>query len=465
MKKLTTLVFLSLLLSLFNLHIFSQPCLPEGITFTTQEEIDNFQTNYPGCTEIEGDVQINGDDINSLMGLDILTAFEGDLLIGDNTIYPYGSNPLLTNLEGFENVADIGGSLRIFGNDTLASISGLSNLTTIGGCLQINHNYILASLTGLGNLISIGGYLSIINNAELTNIADLGNLNSIGLESGISLWIIGNNKLTGLWGLEGLTVLEGDLRICSNSILSSIEGLENLTSVEGNVRIGYFDPVFGGSGNPLLINLSGLISLISIGGDLIIADNDVLTTLDGLENLNFIGGNLMIGRGEPGNSGGNPLLTDISGLYNIDPASIEGLIIIFNSSLSQCNVQSVCAYLANPTGFVQINNNAPGCNSPEQVDSICNIVSISEIVLGNEFVISPNPNSGSVNLRFVIGEQGLVICDLLNISGVKVKSFFNEMKKSGTHEMEIDLKNIPAGVYFCVLKTNKGIQTKKIVKL
>ena len=39
------------------------------------------------------------------------------------------------------------------------------------------------------------------------------------------------------------------------------------------------------------------------------------------------------------------------------------------------------------------------------------------------------------------------------------------MKKSGTHEMEIDLKNIPAGVYFCVLKTNKGIQTKKIVKL
>ena len=33
-------------------------CLPEGITFTTQEQIDNFQTNYPGCTEIEGDVYI-----------------------------------------------------------------------------------------------------------------------------------------------------------------------------------------------------------------------------------------------------------------------------------------------------------------------------------------------------------------------------------------------------------------------
>ncbi len=34
------------------------PCLPEGITFTTQAQIDNFQLNYPGCTEIEGDMKI-----------------------------------------------------------------------------------------------------------------------------------------------------------------------------------------------------------------------------------------------------------------------------------------------------------------------------------------------------------------------------------------------------------------------
>ncbi len=33
-----------------------QGCLPEGIAFETQEQIDNFQTNYPECTEIEGDV-------------------------------------------------------------------------------------------------------------------------------------------------------------------------------------------------------------------------------------------------------------------------------------------------------------------------------------------------------------------------------------------------------------------------
>ena len=52
----------------------SQGCLPEGITFSGQEEIDNFQTNYPGCTEIEGDVLIwdYGTGVNNLIGLSVI---------------------------------------------------------------------------------------------------------------------------------------------------------------------------------------------------------------------------------------------------------------------------------------------------------------------------------------------------------------------------------------------------------
>jgi hypothetical protein len=57
MKKLILLVAA---MAFCHTIAFSQGCLPEGITFTTQEQIDNFQANYPGCTEIEGDVNING---------------------------------------------------------------------------------------------------------------------------------------------------------------------------------------------------------------------------------------------------------------------------------------------------------------------------------------------------------------------------------------------------------------------
>lgn len=36
------------------------PCLPDGITFPTQSQIDSFPVYYPGCTEIQGDVEIGG---------------------------------------------------------------------------------------------------------------------------------------------------------------------------------------------------------------------------------------------------------------------------------------------------------------------------------------------------------------------------------------------------------------------
>ncbi|MCD4665334.1 MAG: hypothetical protein K8R68_08680, partial [Bacteroidales bacterium] len=52
--------------------VLAQPCLPEGITFITQAQIDSFQINYPDCTEIEGDVEISGNDITNLNGLNVL---------------------------------------------------------------------------------------------------------------------------------------------------------------------------------------------------------------------------------------------------------------------------------------------------------------------------------------------------------------------------------------------------------
>ena len=71
-------------------------CLPEGITFTTQEEIDNFQVNYPNCTEIAGHVTINGEDITNLNGLDQVTSIGGSLRINYNS--------MLTSLEGLDQL-------------------------------------------------------------------------------------------------------------------------------------------------------------------------------------------------------------------------------------------------------------------------------------------------------------------------------------------------------------------------
>lgn len=216
-------------------------CLPQGITFSTQTEIDHFQTNYPGCTGIEGNVTINGDNI--------------------------------TNLNGLNGLTFIGGSLNINGNNALTSLTGLDNLTSIGDELSIFGNGALSSLTGLENLSFIGNILYIFGNNALTSLTGLQNLTS--LEEGLTLFY--NDALVSLTGLKNLTSIGNFLSIGGNNTLTSLTGLENLASIGGAFSIGK---------NNALTSLTGLENLTSIGGALIISENNSITSLTGLENIN-----------------------------------------------------------------------------------------------------------------------------------------------------------------------------------
>jgi S-formylglutathione hydrolase FrmB len=248
-------------------------CLLEGITFTTQEQIDNFQTNYPECTEIEGDVHIDGESISNLSGLNVLT--------------------------------------------------------------------------------SIGGFLAIIN----TNLPNL-------------------------------------------------EGLENLIFVGGDLRIGI---AFNGWGVP----------------------NPILADISALQNLTSIGQNLRMGS--------NPVLSD-------------------------CDVQSICAYLADPVGEIEIHDNAPGCNSPEEVEEAC-LNSVKDNYSEIEISISPNPVSDVAVLSLNISNCEPVKVSIYNLTGICQKSWEFNNQPSGTKEIFMDLSEIPAGVYFCRVHAGNEVATRKILKL
>jgi hypothetical protein len=58
-----------------------QFCLPQGITFSTQAEIDQFALDYPDCKQIMGNVTISGPDIVTLNGLSGITSFGKGLYI------------------------------------------------------------------------------------------------------------------------------------------------------------------------------------------------------------------------------------------------------------------------------------------------------------------------------------------------------------------------------------------------
>jgi hypothetical protein len=113
-------------------------CLQNGITFSTQEQIDNFASNSPPCTRIGGDVIIQPGTTE------------------------------ITNLEGLSQVNFIEGVLKINSNNSLLSLEGLENLnfSCITGLEIINNTSLeICNLPNICSYLENDGPATIANNA------------------------------------------------------------------------------------------------------------------------------------------------------------------------------------------------------------------------------------------------------------------------------------------------------------
>jgi len=466
MKKFTVFIILILFV---QFSAISQSCLPKGIEFNTQAQVDSFQYNNPNCTEIEGPVTISSgpnfaDKIMNLNGLSVLTSLLGDLNIDECV--------LLSNLSGLDNITHIGGDLLISSNDSITNLTGLEGLTSIGGNLEITSNDALSDLTGLNNLTSIEGILYIgkegpfryLGNSSLVSLTGLEDLTYIGG----GLGIIENDSLIDLTGLNSLSSIGGNFEILNNLRLANLEGIEALAEISGSLIIGGFRcsgrPCWC-LGNSSLSNLQGCDSLTTIGGDLIISCNDSLMSLSGLNNLTSLSGSLRIGLDGMRINAGNPLLTDIFALENIDPDDIDNLQIINNYSLVVCEIQSICEYIANPNGEIIIVDNAPGCNSPEEVDSACVYVSVREFTAEVQSEVYPNPISTSAVLEYDLREPAMVSLTVYNHLGQQIETLVNQHQQQGKHQAIWNPEELPAGIYFYRLQAGEQQATGKMVVL
>lgn len=244
-------IFFTLLFFIFCGTLSAQSCLPDGIGFTSQEEIDAFATNYPGCTCIEGD-------------------------------------------------------LRIFGKN-MYSLAGLSQITRVKGNVRID--YLSApDFTGLDNLARIDGHLSIFGSKESSTA-----------------------------GLEGITYIGTYLRIRLNPF-DNLDGLQNVSTIGQGIFL---------QGNNNLVSLDGLGGVINAGTAIWICDHALLSDIDALNSI-------------------------------IENQKMVSITIKNNPNLPVCNVTPVCDFLSNG-GVAEIENNAPGCDSEEEV-GCCTLVSVSEDV-------------------------------------------------------------------------------------
>lgn len=385
----------------------AQGCLPGGLVLTSQAQVNSFPTDHPGCTTLEGDLQIGPGSVTNLAPLAQLTAVNGYLQIG--------ANPQLTTLAGLENLTSVGGSLGITGNAQLSDLSALTGITTVGGLLEVSANNNLTSLAGLQGITSVGGYLEITDSPGLTD----------------------------LQGLEGIQTIGGDLLINENPALASMQGLSP-SSVGGGFSL---------MNNPQLLDLSAASELNSLGGPLSLIGNTAILSLQDLSGITSINGVLRV----TGSSG----LMSLDGLHNIDPATILNLIIVNNPGLFQCAVESLCDYLAIPASSANITGNATGCASRAEVEQACTLLSVGDGLPGDQaWVVFPNPTQGLVLLRGPLhGPAELRVRDSAGRLVHAVRT-----TEHGTEPMAVDLSGLDAGVYVLELRTNAGVATRVVVR-
>jgi hypothetical protein len=434
----------------------SQSCLPEDITFTTQNQVDSFQIIYPGCTRIEGTVTIgdrDGSDIDSLGGLGLLTSIGGSLIIG--------GNQFLQNLDGLNNLDSIGRNLQLnikvsdpysvywVGNDSLVSLTGLENLDYIGGNLEIINNFMLSSCaiqSFCDYFSNPNGVVTIYTNGPGCNsVVELANA----CGSPMPCLPYGNYYLSSQADIDSFpssfpdcTQLQGDLTIFGSYDITNLDGLSNLVSTGGSISL------FGCN---LDDGLSAFENLTHVGKHLMIEYNDFIS-LSGLNNVTSIGGGIIVL--------GNNNLTSLDGLDNIDAGTISSLMIWDNENLSACDVQSICNYLASPNGTIFIQENAPGCDSQEEVEAACGVGIDDQATPQPQITLSPNPASRSITIT--LPPTTTIDNSTLSIYNV------NAQQVISCSIMEpitvLDIGTMPRGVYFVRVTSDKTVFFGKFIR-
>ena len=387
---------------LLSTPLLAQSCLSGTNLFTRQGQVDSIPILYPNCVNVLGTIRV--------MDVD--------------------STPV-TNLNGFEQITTIDGSLNLTGNLQLADMSGLNNLTTIGNNLSIVNHPVLSDLTGFSGLTTVNGDMNFSNNNGLTDMDGFQNLTTVGGD--IRLYT--NTGLTSLTGFDNIATIGEGLNISDCDGLTSMSGLNQLTSVGEVLLI---------SGIFYLENLSGLENLTSVES-FRLTFNSNLTDMTALSNLTTIDGDIYLYQ--------NDKLASLSGLDNINHLQIDELTILDCDQLSMCDVESVCNFLE-AGGASYISVNTAGCDTEEEVLEACNTVSVDPQLDEEQISVQPNPTMGQLRLDLPL--ENKTVCEVYNDLGKKMLI---------TGAKEIDLSTFPNGMY--TIKINHGDEQwiRRIVKL
>ena len=92
-------------------------------------------------------------------------------------------------------------------------------------------------------------------------------------------------------------------------------------------------------------------------------------------------------------------------------------------------------------------------------------VPLEEDVMDVSFTISPNPFESTTQIKYLLHQPSQVSLKILDLRGREVVTVLDNVHQHEEQQVMINGSGLKPGVYFCTLKTNDEIQTKKIIKL
>lgn len=246
---------------------------------------------------------------------------------------------------------DLAGSLFIEDTDPTADpvvdLGPLANLETIGGILRLERLTMLQEAS-FPALTSAGSVRLLGSSVETLRLPELQTASGILIDQNLGVAPIDQLQLTSL-DLSSLATV--------NAFQMSFSALASL-SLPSLTTAGIFEL----RGNYLLTELS-LPLLSSVGDYFYLSSHAVLERLE-LPSLTSVQQLVVTG---------NPVLTSIAlpALETIGSLSVDG-----NSSLSDCCFVTEILPLIEPDGSVFVRDNAPGCNTIEEIEAVCNSLTV-----------------------------------------------------------------------------------------
>lgn len=303
-----------------------------------------------GASGNGGDIQIINNSALVNLGFLSLNGVRGSVIIENN--------PLLTDVSDLKlttsfPACDCG--LRIINNDALQSLTGMV-VPKLNGYVQISNNDALQTINFTIANPSVVQMLSMVNNPVLQNISGLSNITKVSYSG---FFLVNNDSLENLEGLNLTSVFGDSFYIKDNASLNNIDAFESLLTVSGSTALEI-------KNNGSLLNVNGLKNLTT-AGKILVQDNPVLLNIDGLSGITQL---TTTSETRLLSVYNNLNLESIQGIRNISPTSVWNLIIYSNPKVSVCDLKNICQYLAT-TRPRSILSNQAGCNSVVEVQSSC----------------------------------------------------------------------------------------------